>query len=113
MNVKAAGTFFAQHYERIITVLVMLVFACLSILLLLKVNEIQTQYNNDDPPKITDVKRVDLKDLEAAYDKLTHPPTWESMEHLLFVGPMMKELEPGVLSRYIMKITDNLKTPEG
>lgn len=108
---KPLLNFLSQHYERVIAVLVMLAFAIFSVLLLIKVNELQTQIQQDIPARAEDVKPVDLKELQNAYTRLSNPPAWADSEHALFKGPPMKELKPGILTEY--KGTNDLRTPEG
>ncbi len=94
--VSKAVSLLSHYYERAILIVVALLAFIFLAWLLVRVNNIETQFKEEKgPTNIKAVGPVDLQKLQAAQALLENPPTWSTNNsHRLFIADWMKVLEP-------------------
>jgi hypothetical protein len=127
MNIKGCKSFVINYYERIVAVVVMLVLVIFSIILILRVTQLDTQLDEESKtrPQKKRVKLFDAPGFEKKLEEIKNPPQWtmpevtwtdtrdHTLQHRLLVAPVMKELDVGILRIWDPKVEGGRQTSEG
>ncbi|MBI4026610.1 MAG: hypothetical protein HY360_16610 [Verrucomicrobia bacterium] len=97
MQTGAMRIWFAQSYERVLSLAVMLLLVGCSIVLMMRANHLDASSRNGfpplRPPSVSD-RPFDAVGFRTILIRLTMTPSWQTNAHRLFIAPVMIAPDP-------------------
>ncbi len=103
-----------HYYEWIVAIAGAIVLIGFAVVLILKVNNLQTEIKQQDEarPKGADPKGGDFKTLEAIETAIQNPLQWTTNQHRVFIAPLMKQTDPNDPFPQVWNPDVGTQTPE-